>query len=271
MEKAGYSWPLPEDLDDVELERIVYPRKSNAADRPLPDWNHTWKQMQRKGMTLKLLWLRYKDTHSDGYQYSQYCEHYSRWCGKKKVTMRQHHRTGVNTDVDYAGSTLPLTDPSTGVIKQVPVFVGAAGVAGYLYAEATLTMNISDWIGSHIRMFEYCGGATEIITPDNLKTGVKNTCRYDPDIIRTYENMVRYYGAVVIPARMEKPRDKPFAERGVLEVLRWIIVVLQEREFFSLEEMNESIFIELEKINNKPFTLEREADAVSLKNWTNRS
>ncbi|MCK4504326.1 MAG: transposase [Candidatus Aegiribacteria sp.] len=84
VEKAGYSWPLPEDLDDAELERIVYPKKSHAVERPVPDWNHAWKQMQRKGMTLKLLWLRYKDAHPDGYQYSQYCEHYSRWCGKKK-------------------------------------------------------------------------------------------------------------------------------------------------------------------------------------------
>jgi transposase len=201
-----------------------------------------------------LLWLRYKDNNPEGFKYSQFCEHYNRWCLKKNVSMHQEHRAGVNTEVDYAGSTLPLTNPDTGVVRQVPVFVSALGVSGLIYAEATHTMQLADWVGSHMRMFEFYGGATEILTPDNPKTGVKRPCRYDPDIQRTYENMVRHYGAVVMPARVRKPKDKPLAERGVLEVLRWIIVVLQDRQFFSLEEMNEAILEELEKINNKPFT-----------------
>ena len=263
VEKAGYTWPLPDNLADAKLEAIVYPRKTYAQEWPLPDWEYTWKQMQRKGTTLKLLWFRYKAEHPDGYQYSQYCEHYNRWCGKKKVSMRKEYRAGVNTEVDYAGSTLPLTDPEAGVIKQVPVFVGVLGVSSYLYAEATHTMKSADWIGSHMRMFEYYGGATEIITPDNPKTGVKRPCRYDPDIQRTYENMVRHYGAVVMPARVRKPKDKPKVERGVLEVLRWIIAVLRDRVFFSLEEMNEAILVELEKINNKPYT-DREGSRRSL-------
>lgn len=84
------------------------------------------------------------------------------------------------------------------------MFVSALGVSGLLYSEATLTMQSPDWIGSHMRMFEYYGGATEIVTPDNPKTGAKRSCRYDPDIQRTYENMVRHYGAVVMPARVRK-------------------------------------------------------------------
>lgn len=253
---AGYTWPLPDEVDNNMLERICYPQRTHRkTSQPQPDWNGVWKQMQRKGMTLRLQWMRYKDRHPDGYQYSQFCEHYNRWCRKKNVSMHQEHRAGVNTEVDYAGSTLPLTDPATGVVKQVPVFVSALGVSGLLYSEATLTMQLPDWIGSHMRMFEYYGGATEIVTPDNPKTGVKRPCRYDPDIQRTYENMVRHYGAVVMPARVRKPKDKPRAERGVQEVLRWIIVILQEREFFSLEEMNEAIHEELEKINSKPFSV----------------
>lgn len=256
VHEAGYTWPLSDEVDNNLLQQICYPRKSHSMSKhPQPNWEGIWKQMQRKGMTLRLQWLRYKDKHSDGYQYSQFCEYYNRWCKKKNVSMHQEHRAGVNTEVDYAGSTLPLTDPLTGVVKQVPVFVSALGVSGLLYAEATLSMKLPDWIGSHMRMFEFYGGATEILIPDNPKTGVKRPCRYDPDIQRTYENMVRHYGAVVIPARVRKPKDKPQAERGVQEVLRWIIVLLQEREFFTLEEMNESIFDELEKINNKPFTV----------------
>lgn len=252
---AGYSWPLPDEVDDATLEQICYPQRSHSVcDREQPDWNAVWKQMQRKGMTLRLQWFRYKDKHPEGYQYTQFCEHYNRWCRKKKVSLHKGYRAGVVTEVDYAGSTLPLIDPATGEVKQVPVFVAALGASGLLYAEATLTMKLEDWIGSHIRMFEFYGGATEIITPDNTKTGVQRACRYDPDIQRSYENMARHYGAVVMPTRVRKPRDKSRVERGVQEVLRWIIAVLRDREFFSLDEMNSAIFKELDKINDKPFT-----------------
>ena len=74
---------------------------------------------------------------------------YNRWCGKKNVSMRKEYRSGVNTEVDYAGSTLPLTSPTTGEIKQVPVFVGVLGICSYLYAEVTLTMKFADWILPH--------------------------------------------------------------------------------------------------------------------------
>ncbi len=253
--KSGYTWPLPEDLDDAELERICYPPvKTYSGKRPLPDWNNVWKEMQRKGMTLQLLWQRYKDDHPDGYQYTQFCELYNRWSGHKKVTMRQRHRAGVNTFIDYAGSKLPLIDPSTGELSEASIFVSAAGAAGLIYAEATLTQQLPDWIASHIRMFEYYGGSTEILIPDNLKTGVKHPCRYEAEIMRTYENMARHYGAVVIPARVRKPKDKPLVENAVQQVLRWIIAVLRDRKFFSLAELNETISVELEKINNRPFT-----------------
>ncbi len=253
--KAGHTWPLPEDLDDTSLEQVCYPSvKTYSGKRPIPNWDAAWKQMQRKGMTLQLLWHRYKENYPDGYQYTQYCEHYNRWCSKKNVSMRQHHRAGVNTFVDYAGSTLPLTDPLTGIVREVPVFAAAVGVSGLVYSEATLTARGPEWIASHIRLFEYCGGATEIIVPDNLKTGVKRASRYEPDIPRTYENMARHYGAVVMPARVRKPKDKALAENAVQQVLRWIIAALRDWTFFTLVEMNEAIFIELEKINNKPFT-----------------
>lgn len=263
VEKAGYSWPLPDSLDNADLERIVYPQKTYSREWPVPDWNYTWKQMQRKGVTLKLLWLRYKSEHPDGYQYSQYCENYSIWSGLKNVSMHLMGKAGEFTEVDYAGSKLPLTDRLTGIITQVPVFVSSLGVSSYHYAEATLTMQLPDWIASHIRMFEFYGGCTEIVRPDNPKTGITRACKYEPELQRTYENMIRHYGGVIIPARPRKPKDKPRAEKGVQEVLRWIIVDLQERQFFSLAEMNEAIWEKLEIINNKPMT-NKEGSRFSL-------
>ena len=252
--EAGHTWPLPDELDDVALEQLCFsPVQSYVGSRPLPDWSDVWTQMQRKGTTLLLVWQRYRDNNPSGLEYSRFCELYRHWRGKRKISMHQSHHAGEKTFVDYAGQTMELVDPSTGERKNVQVFVASAGVSGRLYAEATLTAGSRDWIESHIRMFEYFGGATEILIPDNLKTGVDKACRYDPDINITYRNMARHYGTVVIPARVRKPRDKSMVENGVQQVERWIIAVLRDRVFFTLEELNAAIWAELEKINAKPF------------------
>ena len=54
------------------------------------------------------------------------------------------------------------------------------GASNYTYAEATWTQQLPDWIGSHVRTFEFMGGVTEILVPDNLKSGVKHPsyCRH---------------------------------------------------------------------------------------------
>ena len=56
-----------------------------------------------------------------------------------------------------------------------------------------------------------------------------------------------------IPARVRKPRDKAKAEAGVQLVQRWILAVLRNRIFFSLDELNQAIALLLIKLNAKPF------------------
>ena len=108
------------------------------------------------------------------------------------------------------------------------------GASNYTYAEATWTQGLADWIGSHIRAFEFFGGVPEIVVPDNLKSGVTKACRYEPDLNLTYEEMAQHYGVAVVPARPRKPRDKAKVEAGVLLVERWILAALRKRTFFSL-------------------------------------
>lgn len=110
-----------------------------------------------------------------------------------------------------------------------------------------------DWINSHVRAFEYFGGVSKIIVPDNLKSGVSKACRYEPDINPTYHDMAIHYGTVVIPTRVRKPKDKAKVEVGVQIAERWILAALRNRQFFSLAELNEAIFKLLEKLNNRPF------------------
>lgn len=114
-----------------------------------------------------------------------------------------------------------------------------------------MSQDLPCWIGAHQRMFSYFGGCSAILTPDNLKSGITKPCRYEPGVNRTYEEMADHFGAVVIPARVKKPRDKPKVELGVLLAQRWILARLRHRTFFSLAELNEAIGELLPSLNDR--------------------
>ena len=139
---------------------------------------------------------------------------------------------------DYSGKRLHLIDPETGELIPVELFVGVLGASGYLFAEAAAGQTLPEWIGSHIRMLEFYGGCPAVFVPDNLRSGVTHPCRYEPEVNRSYADLARFYGAVVIPARVRKPKDKAKAEAGVLLAQRWILATLRNRTFFSLAELN---------------------------------
>jgi len=220
----------------------------------MPDWPQVHQDMKGKNVTLCLLWQEYKAKHSDGgFQYSRFSELYRIWRGKLNVSMRQTHKAGEKMFVDYAGPTIPIVDRMTGEEHPAQVFVAVLGASSYTFSEATMTQALPDWAGSHVRAFEYFGGVTEIVVPDNLKSGVTKPCRYDPDINPSYADLARHYGVAIIPARVRKPKDKAKAEGGVLLVERWIMAALRNRTFFSLTEANTAIGELLTKLNDRPF------------------
>jgi len=251
---TGLSWPLADDLDESEIESRLFPEPpASSESRPLPDWPFIHQELKKKGVTLALVWEEYKSSHPDGYQYSRFCEIYRDWRGRQKVWMRQEHKAGEKLFVDYCGHKTPVVNPLTGEIREAEVFVAVLGASNYTYSEATWTQSLPDWIGSHQRAFEYFGGVSEWVVPDNLRSGVSKACRYEPDINPTYQDLASHYQTAVIPARAGKPKDKAKVEAGVLLVERWILAALRNRTFFSLAELNQAIGELLEKLNHKPF------------------
>ncbi len=251
---AGLSWPLPADLDDASLERLLFPSSGLVKrNKVVPDWNEVHKELKRKGVTLALLWHEYKEKNKDGYQYSWFCHEYANWAEKIDLVMRQDYRAGEKLLVDYAGQTVEIIDRLTGEVKDAQVFVAVLGASNFTYAEATWSQILPDWIGSHVRTINFLGGCPEVLVPDNLKSGVNKACFYDPDINPTYQDMAAHYGIAVLPARVRKPRDKAKVETGVQIVERWILAKLRNHTFFSLAELNQQIAKLLGELNNKPF------------------
>ena len=250
---AGLSWPLPEELSDADLEQRLYPRATGAirGSFPQPDWAYVHRELKRKGVTLSLLWEEYRSVHRDGYGYSRYCELYRCWEGRLSPVMRQRHVAGERLFVDYSGSTLDVICPKTGEIKSVQVFVATLGASNYTYVEATWTQSLVDWIASHVRAFEFFGGAPAQVVSDNLKSGVTKACFYEPTINRTYGDMAAHYDTAIVPARPYKPKDKAKVEGAVLIAQRWIIARLRNQRFFSLDDLNAAIRDLNSQLNSK--------------------
>jgi transposase len=133
------------------------------------------------------------------------------------------------------------------------VFVAVLGASSYTFAEATTGQDLRNWIGSHQRAFEFIGGVTEVVVPDNLKSAVSHPSYYEPDLNPTYRDLGEHYGVAIIPARPYRARDKAKAEVGVQVVQRWIVAALRKRKFFSLAEVNQAIAELLVRVNQRPF------------------
>ena len=250
--ECGLGWPLPADLDDGTLEARLFPRAAPVRDRVRPDCAHIHRELKRDGVTLQLLWEEYAQVYPDGYRYTQFCGIYRQWARRLRPSMRQVHRAGEKTFIDFSGKRPALVDRHTGELRRVELFVAVLGASGFTYAEATATQQLPDWVDAHVRMVEYFGGATALWVPDQLKSAITRPCRYEPDVNRTYEDLADHYGAVVVPARPRKARDKAAVENAVLLAQRWILARLRDQTFFELGALNRAIRVLLDALNDRP-------------------
>ena len=252
---SGMVWPLPSTFDDAALEHALFFREpvARTTPRPIPDWAAIAQEKKRKGVTLLLLWQEYRQREPTGYSYSQFAEHYRRWCTTIDPVLRQEYRAGERMFVDYAGLTMDVIDPATGEVRTAQIFVGALGASNYTYAEATWSQQLPDWIASHVRMLEYFGGVSALIVPDNLKTGVTSACYYEPEINATYADFAAHYGTAILPTRIAAPRDKAKVETAVQIVERELLAPLRHHRFTSLTELNAALRERLEVLNARPF------------------
>ncbi len=252
---AGLAWPIDEEITDAVLEQRLFDRvgvKQGVRRRVEPDWPSMVREMRRPGVNLMVLWEEYRVSEPGGYGYSRFCDLYREFERRVTPVMRQHHAAGDKVFVDYSGKRVPIVDPATGVVRQAEIFVAVLGASNLTYAEATWTQALPDWIGAHVRLFDFLGGVPRLVVPDNLKSGINKASFYDPEINRSYGTMAEHYGIGVLPARPRKPRDKAKVENGVRFAQSYILGRLRAQTFFSLAECNAAIAAMVERINAHP-------------------
>lgn len=102
-------------------------------------------------------------------------------------------------------------------------------------------------------MWEYFGGVSEVVVPDNLLSGVTKAYRYDPDINANYQHFSEHYGFAIVPARAREPKDKAKVENAVGCISKQILAALLHITFTSIGEINAAIKPKLAVLNNQPF------------------
>ena len=259
-------------LSDFSASRLTYEQIRDVADSELlalfekrkversPKYEaltklfpHYVKELKKPGVTRYILWEEYIREHPDGYSYSQFCYHFQIWRSASDVTMHIDHKAGDKMFVDYAGVKLSITDSKSGKEQPVEVFVAILGASQYTYAEASPSQKAEDWLRSNERALWYYGGVPGAIVPDNLRSGVSWSNRYEPGINSLFDDFAEYYRTVILPTRIASPQDKALVENAVKLIYQRVYAPLRDRTFYSLDELNEAIWDLLEQHNNTPF------------------
>ena len=244
-------------MTDHELEKkFIEPHPALPDERfevlqqLLPDIE---KQMSRKGVTLLKLWQAYYAAQSPAYSYTQFRKYYHFYSKRVRPSMHMDHKAGDKMYIDFAGEKLSIVHTDTGELQEVEVFAAILGCSQLTYVEAVASQKKEDLIQACENALHYFGGVPAAIVPDNLKSAVTRSSRYEPVINESFADFAEHYGTVVLPARAYKPKDKSLVEGVVKIIYSRIYSQVQSYTYHSLHELNDAIRIALEAHNNGPF------------------
>lgn len=250
---SGLSFTEINELSDKDLESLFV----KPEDKPINDKLRTLfnlfpsidKELKRKGVTRSLLWEEYKLKHPEGFGLSQFKHYFAQWKSQVNPTMRMEHKAGDKLYVDFAGQKLSIVDKQTGEIQEVEIFVAILGASQLTYVEAVMSQQKEDFIGACESALLFYGGVPSAIVPDNLKSAVTKSSKYEPTLNDSFADFAQHYGTIILPARAYKPRDKALVENAVRIVYTRIYAKLRNTIYFTLEEINIAILSALEEHN----------------------
>lgn len=267
--REGLTWEIAAGMTESEVYARLFPGVGVRESAYLqPDWPVLHRDLARVGVTLKLLHAEYLDRCQNngaaGMGYDRFCKTYAAYVRAQGVTSRVGYKAGQTIEVDWSGPTMQLTNPTTGEPLRVYLFVACLPFSRYAFVEPKLDMRQDSWLECHLAMYDWFGGTTPRLVPDNLKTGVVKHPR-DGEIVLNdaYRELAAHYSAAVLPGRPRKPKDKPSVENTVWSIATWVIAALRNQEFPSLDELRAAIYEQVRRFNKAPFQ-KREGSRASV-------
>jgi len=234
----------------------VDPGKPRVLEGPLWSLGIAWDSVLDeviRGHPLKFIWEeKAKDSVTYVNFWKQFHTKHPEY--KQATVVHRVFEPGDRCEVDYAGDTIEWIDIKKGVARRAPVFVGILGFSQLMFATAKEDMKSPRFLDCHNKMFAYFKGVPQIVVPDCLKQGVTKTHLYDPDINEAYQDLAKYYGTAIVPARPGRPKDKALTEGAVKIVMRRFKWKYRNHTFTSIGEINSALIEVCDEINQKPHT-----------------
>lgn len=239
------TWEEVNQLLDKDLDELFCKEQELPLDHRLISLHDFFKsqekRLRQRGVTLLRLWEEYQAENPEGFKMTSFYNHYKLWKRRVLPSMHMTHKAGDKMFVDFTGEKLEVVDPASGEVKTMEVFVAILGASQLTYVEAVESQRVEDFIGCCENALHYFGGAPNAIVPDNLKSAVIKTNRYEPKLNENFEAFADYYGMVVLPARAYKPKDKALVEGAVKITYIRIFASLPKELPTSLKQLNEQI------------------------------
>ena len=251
--ESGLTFEELDQLSDKDLEDLFAKQEEKPPStriqtlfKLLPSLD---KELKRKGVTRTLLWEEYRLKHPDGFGVSQFKYYLSQWQAQVNPSMHIEHKAGDKLYVDFAGEKLSIVDKETGELQKVEVFISILGASQLTYVEAVMSQQKEDFIGACQSALLFYGGVPAAIVPDNLKSAVTKSSKYEPTLNEAFADFAEHYSTTILPARAYRPRDKALVEGVVKIIYTRVYAKLRGHTYFSLEELNKAILIALEEHN----------------------
>lgn len=251
------TWEEVSRLSDKDLDELFCKEPEIVLDQQLQQLYDFFKsnehRLKKRGVTRLALFRDYCELISEGYKQTSFYYHFNLWNRRAQPSMHMTHKSGDKMYVDFTGEKLEVVDPQSGELKKMEVFVAILGGSQYTYVEAVETQRVDDFISCCENALHFFGGAPNAIVPDNLKSAVIKTNRYEPKLNENFEAFADHYSMVVLPARAYKPKDKSLVEGAVKIAYMRIFAMLPKDLPTSLEELNTRIWLLLNDHNNQKF------------------
>jgi len=252
--KLKTPWDELAKLTDFELNKIFHPPEvvplTDKLKQVIDFFPLMEKQLRKRGMTVALQYRRFKADHPDTYKETAFYTYYRQWRKRVNPSMHIEHKTGDKMYVDFAGGTFPYVEPDTGEVKEAQVFVAILGWSQFAYVEAMRNQTAEEFIAGCENALHYFKGVPLAMVPDNLKSAVFKSNKYEPALNENFKCFADHYGFTILPARPRRPKDKPHVENMVKIVYQNIYTRLPEKEILSLPELNTAILYHLISLND---------------------
>ena len=261
FDSSGITLEELKTMEPSAVEDLIYPPQNlRRKDIPLPDFQYYYDRIHAKGskVNLSFCWIEYKQEHPDGYEQTQFYEHYKRFVeetyGSTDVKMPVERVPGEKMYIDWVGDQPELlTDPETGEIRKVHIFATTLGLSSLIYAEAFMNEKLPRFIEGTVHAVQFYGGIAKYFVPDNLKTAVTKHTKDELVLQAAFSDLEDFYETIVLPPLPRKPKGKPTVETHVKYLETHLVEKLKEKIFTSLEELNAEIKRIVAALNSKRF------------------